>query len=71
MGKIQIITCCNDCKYFDYQEWGYNQICEKLKRKIWKYKKDSRMGDLEIFIIPKDCPLKDIKEYEIIKKERK
>ena len=64
MSKIQVISYCNDCKHFDNRHWGYNHTCEKLKRQLWKYKKESRLKDDMTYLIPKDCPLKDYKKYK-------
>lgn len=55
MNKKVVISKCDDCPYFDYYYYSYNEECRLLGRKMSK--------DENGYYIPThDCPLEDVNE---------
>jgi len=46
--RIVEISNCDDCPFFDHEYYDYNELCEKLGRRI---------NGHHDHIIPDDCPL--------------
>ena len=59
---IELKYCNSTCPYF-YHKFSDNEniYCDKLKRKIFESVYDDGMWDLKPRMIPKECPLEDVK----------
>lgn len=58
-NKRVVISECEECTFFDYEYYTYNQTCRKLGKRIESERSDNVWSS---FPIPEDCPLEDTEE---------